>query len=197
MTAAENVDPMSRVLVIAAVVPHRGHPSGADDSGVFLLGSAHLVDLAPAPGAVVNTTWSDASYLNRAIIDNSNTENENMKTKPHNGSLETWTVGIAKSREDMAALAASLQGLSQWQPDAPPVVGDEAVEEADHGDGIHGKWMNFRHGVDVASTQSIKVARRLSDEIDRHPMVSGVAAFGIGFGIATLLFKRGRGDSSR
>ena len=49
--------------------------------------------------------------------------------------------------------------------------------------------------LEEAGARAEMVAKSLADEIRRHPLIGGMAAFGLGFGIATLLFKRNRIDA--
>ncbi|RJO66292.1 MAG: hypothetical protein C4523_13030 [Myxococcales bacterium] len=95
--------------------------------------------------------------------------------------LEALNASIEKSREEIDALAAALKKLP---------------EEGGQGS-TNGKWTALRQRLDEVGAQSGKVVKGLTSEIERHPLVGGIAAFGAGFTIATLLFKRGKGDSER
>jgi len=99
-----------------------------------------------------------------------------MKEKTDENNLEALNDGIAKSREEIAALAAGLKKLAD-------------------GDKRNGGWTGFRNRLDEAGARGEKVVQGLVDEIKRHPLIGGLAAFGLGFGIATLLFKRSKRDS--
>ncbi|MDD5224849.1 MAG: hypothetical protein PHE84_12765 [bacterium] len=99
-----------------------------------------------------------------------------MNEKKDENNLEALNAGIAESREEIAALAAGLKKLAD-------------------GDNRNSGWTGFRNRLDDAGARGEEVVQVLADEIKRHPLLGGLAAFGIGFGIATLLFKRSKRDS--
>jgi len=98
-----------------------------------------------------------------------------MNEKSHGMDLEEMNAEIAKSRKEIAVLAASMAKLAGGKN------GKSSVELEQSG---------FRHGLEVVGARGGEVANGLSDEIKRHPLISGVTALGIGFVIAMLLFKR-------
>ena len=98
-----------------------------------------------------------------------------MSEKSHGTDLEEMSAEIAKSRKEIAALTAGLAKLHGGKN------GKAAVEPEQSG---------FRHGLEVVSARGGEVANGLSEEIKRHPLISGVTALGLGFVIAMLIFKR-------
>ena len=118
-----------------------------------------------------------------------------MKEKTHERNLDALSAGIAKSREEIVALAAGLKKLAQWKIDESSVDGQHPQEVPANGDTCHGGWTGFRHRLDEAGAQGKKVAKGLADEIERHPLIGGMAAFGLGFVIARLLFRRSKENS--
>jgi hypothetical protein len=118
-----------------------------------------------------------------------------MKDKAGNTQLDALNADIAKSREDIAALAASFRRLAEWKVDKSSVDGKCPPEGPANGEKRNGKWMAFRHGLDEAGVRGMQVAKGLSDEIERHPLIGGMVAFGLGFGIARLIFRRNKSDS--
>jgi hypothetical protein len=95
-----------------------------------------------------------------------------MNEKSHEMDLEKMNAEIAKSRKEIAVLAASLT----------KIAGGKNVVEFEHS--------GFRQGLEAVGAHGGEVANGLADEIKRHPLISGVTALGIGFVIAMLLFKR-------
>jgi hypothetical protein len=91
--------------------------------------------------------------------------------------LDEMTAAIARSRDELAALTATLKRLSS------------------NGTGHDSAWSGFQHGIEVAGSRGRKVAAGVADELERHPILGGLVAFGVGFGIATLLYKRAPSDS--
>ena len=118
-----------------------------------------------------------------------------MSTKAHNGDMDALNADIARSRKDMASLAADLQALAQWKYNPTAADGKSSGSTLERGPWSRGRWAEFRHGLDAAGTRGLQAARSLSGEIERHPLLAGLTAFGLGFGLATLLFKRGPGGS--
>ncbi|MCK9462454.1 MAG: hypothetical protein M0R80_22765 [Proteobacteria bacterium] len=96
-------------------------------------------------------------------------------TKSNGMDLEEMSTEIAKSRKEIAVLTASLAKLKGGKN------GKSTVELEQSG---------FRHGLEVVGAKGGEVANGLSEEIKRHPLISGVTALGLGFVIAMLIFKR-------
>jgi len=96
--------------------------------------------------------------------------------KTHGKNLVEMNARVAQSREEITALAAGLH------------------EEPSNGGKHHDSWAGFRHRPDTVSARGGKLAQGLADKIERHPVIGGLVAFGVGFGIATLLFKRRKRD---
>jgi len=99
-----------------------------------------------------------------------------MNDKSNEMDLVEMNAEIAKSRKEIAALAASLGKLAG---------GGNGKSSVEH------EQSAFRHGLQEVGTRGGEVANGFADEIKRHPLISGVTALGIGFVIAMLLFKRG------
>ena len=118
-----------------------------------------------------------------------------MKEKTHEKNPDALNASIAKLREEIAALAAGLKKLAEGKIDESSVDGEHPQEGPPNGDKCHGGWTGFRHRLDEAGARGKKVAKGLADEIERHPLIGGMAAFGLGFVIAKLLFRRSKKDS--
>ena len=104
-----------------------------------------------------------------------------MKENTNGNSLDALNAELAKSREEIAALAADLKKLADGaHPQDGPANGDQR----------DGGWTGFWHGLDEAGARGEKVAKGLADEIERHPLIGGMAAFGLGYVIARLIYRR-------
>jgi len=114
----------------------------------------------------------------------------NEKTPERN--LAALNAGIAKSCLEADALADGLQELAARQIDESSVDREHPQEGPAHGDNGHGEWAKFRHRLDAAGVRGEKVAKGLAEEIERHPLIGGLVAFGLGFAIARLLFRRSK-----
>lgn len=118
-----------------------------------------------------------------------------MKEKTHEKNLDALNAGIAKSREEIAALGTGLKKLADGKIDESSVDGEHPQERPGNGDTWHGGWTGFRHRLDEAGARGKKVVKGLADEIERHPLIGAMAAFGLGFVIARMLFRRSKKDS--
>jgi hypothetical protein len=87
--------------------------------------------------------------------------------------LGELNASIAKLRVEIAALAAELKR-----------------EVPGNGGSPESGWTAFRNRLGEASAKGGKIADGVAVEIERHPLIGGTVAFGIGFLIAMLLFKR-------
>jgi len=103
-----------------------------------------------------------------------------MTEKAHDKNMEALHAGIARSQAEIAELAANLKKLAR-----------HAAGNGGNGDADIGGWLGFQHKLDEASARGKQVAQGVADEIIRHPLLSGAAAFGLGFVFARLLFRRG------
>lgn len=121
------------------------------------------------------------------------TEKTNEKKNEKN--LAAMNARIAKSREEIAALAAGLNELADWGTDTSSVDRLRWHNGPSNGGKHSGGWRSLRHSLDEARARSGKAAKGLADEIERHPLIGGLAAFGLGFGIATVLYRRSKSDS--
>lgn len=109
-----------------------------------------------------------------------------MTEKTHDKELEALKADIAGLREDIAGLAAGMKkssGINTKQSHATE------QEESTHGPEGHGVWADLLHKFDSSRIQGEKVVRDLSAEVEQHPLVSIMAAFGLGYIIAKLWYR--------
>jgi hypothetical protein len=100
-------------------------------------------------------------------------EKSKMQETTHGTNLGELSASIAQLRVEIAALAA---GMKQEVPGNGGKPGSG--------------WTIFRDRLGEAGAKGEKIADGVALEIERHPLIGGMVAFGIGFLIATLLFKR-------
>jgi hypothetical protein len=110
-----------------------------------------------------------------------------MSEKTHEKELDALKAEIANLREEMAGLAAGVKrstGVHAKQPYA-------AVQQEGpaHGEEGHGILADLLHKFDSSKTQGEKVVRDLAAEVEQHPLVSIMAAFGLGYIIAKLWYR--------
>jgi hypothetical protein len=103
-----------------------------------------------------------------------------MNADKHEAQRSALNASIAKSREEMATLASRLNSLAIGLCD---VEGDES------------KGPSLQHRIGEAGSRAKWAVKGLKVEIERHPLIGGMAAFGLGFGLAAVLFKRAKSDA--
>ena len=118
-----------------------------------------------------------------------------MTERQREKEMDALKMDIANLREDIATLAASVRKIAEGR--AREGVSD-AEQEASTGERpTAGErwstgWSDFQRRLEEARTRGEKVIGDLAVEIERHPLGSIAAAFGIGFLIPKLL---DRGDN--
>ncbi|MCK9419984.1 MAG: hypothetical protein M0R70_11460 [Nitrospirae bacterium] len=116
-----------------------------------------------------------------------------MTEKTHDKELEALKADIASLREDIAGIAAGVKkyaGKHAGQPHAADQ--QEGSAPGEEGPGV---WENLFHKFDSSRIQSEKVVRDLAAEVEQHPLVSIMAAFGLGYIIAKLWYQERRTDN--
>jgi len=111
-----------------------------------------------------------------------------MTEKTHDKELDALKADIASLREEIAGLAAGVKksaGIHAEQSDAAA-----QHEGPTHGEEGHGAWADLLHKFDSSTIQGEKVVRDLAAEVEQHPLVSLMAAFGLGYIIAKLWYRR-------
>lgn len=101
--------------------------------------------------------------------------------------LDALKADIAGLREEIAGLAAGMKKSSgvhaeQSQAAASP-GGTDPGQEGRHA------WEDLMHKFESSKVQGEKVVRDLAAEVERHPLVSIMAAFGLGYLIAKLWYQ--------
>jgi len=113
-----------------------------------------------------------------------------MTERSHDSEVETLQAEIAGLREEIAKLAAGAKksaGIHAGQAHA--AAGQEGPTNGEEG---HGAWADLVHNVNSSRIQSVKVARDLAAEVEHHPLLSIMAAFGLGYLIAKLWYRENR-----
>jgi hypothetical protein len=100
-----------------------------------------------------------------------------MTEKAHDKELEALKAAIVSLREELAGLRTE-QSRAAAQQEAPP-----------HGEESQGVWTDLLHKFESSRIQGEKVVRDLAVEVEKHPLVSIMAAFGLGYIIAKLWYQ--------
>ena len=95
--------------------------------------------------------------------------------------LDALKAEIESLRAEMAGLAAGAKRTAAAQQEGPT-----------NGEEGHGVWTDLVHNVNASRVQGVKVVRDLAAEVEHHPLMSIMAAFGIGYIIAKLWYRESR-----
>lgn len=113
-----------------------------------------------------------------------------MTSDMHDKELAALKADIAGLREAVAALTVGLKSPSGASTgEAHAGVREEGPDQGDNG---HGIWTDLLHGLGVSKIHGEKVIRGLASEVERYPLVSIIAAFGLGFVVASLWYRGSR-----
>jgi hypothetical protein len=103
-----------------------------------------------------------------------------MTEKTHANELDALKADIANLREEIAGLAAGVKKSAG--------IHAEQSHAAAQQEGL-GAWTDLLHKFDSSRIQGENVVRDLSAEVEHHPLVSIMAAFGLGYIIAKLWYR--------
>lgn len=103
-----------------------------------------------------------------------------MSEKTHDKELDALKIDIARLREEIAGLAGGMKNAVG--------IHAEQAAEADRQEG-QSVWTDLFRKFDSSRVQGEKVIRDLSAEVEQHPLVSIMAAFGLGYIIAKLWYR--------
>jgi hypothetical protein len=109
-----------------------------------------------------------------------------MTEKTHDKELDALKADIAGLREEIAGLVAGVKkstGVHAKQAHAA------AQQDSTHGEEGNVVWTDLLHKFDSSRIQGEKVVRDLAAEVEQHPLVSIMAAFGLGYIIAKLWYR--------
>ena len=102
-----------------------------------------------------------------------------MTEKTPDKELEALKADIARLREEIAGLAGGVKKSAGLHTEQPPTPGEEG----------NGALADLLRKFDSSRIQGEKVVRDLSAEVEQHPLVSIMAAFGLGYIIAKLWYR--------
>ncbi|OGW43105.1 MAG: hypothetical protein A2X57_08280 [Nitrospirae bacterium GWD2_57_8] len=117
-----------------------------------------------------------------------------MTEKAHDKELDAVKGDIARLREELAGIADGVKesaGLHAKRSRASAQQGGAA-----HGEEGPGVWEDLLHKFDSSRVQGEKVVRGLAAEVEQQPLVSIMAAFGLGYIIAKLWYQGARGATN-
>ena len=102
--------------------------------------------------------------------------------------LDALKADMATLREDMAGLIAGMkESLGTGSRQSQTTDHAPAQEEA-----VPGMWSDLLHKLNASRVQGEKVVKGLAAEVEQQPLVSIVAAFGLGYIIAKLWYQENK-----
>jgi len=104
--------------------------------------------------------------------------------KTRDKELDALKADIASLREEIAGLAAGVKKNAGIH--AKPSHAAAQQEAPAYSAEVHGIWTDLLHKFDASKVQGEKIVRDLSAEVEQRPLVSIMAAFGLGYIIAKL-----------
>lgn len=113
-----------------------------------------------------------------------------MKEEKNDNGLDALNECMVQLRKEIAALGPDLKKVAEQRSAsnaADRKLSKKTDEQSDNG---NGKWASLGHELKKAGNRGEALAEGLGEEIARHPLMSGMAAFGLGFITARLLFRR-------
>ena len=113
-----------------------------------------------------------------------------MTERTHDKELDALKADIAKLREDIAGLAAGMKKSAGLH--AKEAHEAAQVEEPAPGEEGTGVWSDLLHKFDSTRVQGEKVFKGLATEVEQRPLVSVLAAFGLGYIIAKLWYQENK-----
>jgi ElaB/YqjD/DUF883 family membrane-anchored ribosome-binding protein len=103
-----------------------------------------------------------------------------MTEKAHDQELDALKADIARLRDEITSLAASAKANAGAKTAA---TGEEGQ---DHGEYGFSTFADLLDKLATSRVQGEKVVKGLADEVEQHPLVSVLAAFGFGYLVAKL-----------
>ena len=110
-----------------------------------------------------------------------------MTEKTPEKELDALRADIASLREEIARLAAGVQRSAVIPAEQSRAAAQQ--EGPNNGEEGHGVWADLAHNVNSSRIQGVKVVRDLAAEVEKHPLVSIMAVFGLGYVLAKLWYK--------
>jgi len=114
-----------------------------------------------------------------------------MTEKTREKELDALKADLASLREEIAALAAGVKEFAEAKAAEAHTGGEHETTQQEgpaKSEQDHGSWTDFQRTLDEAWVRNEKIIKDLADEIERHPLVGSMAAFGLGFIIAKLWY---------
>jgi hypothetical protein len=113
-----------------------------------------------------------------------------MTGKTHDKELDALKADIVILREEIAGLVAGAKKSAGSHVEQPHAANQqEGATQSEEGNGV---WVDLFRKFDSSRLQGEKVVKDLSAEVERHPLASIMAAFGLGYIIAKLWYRENK-----
>jgi hypothetical protein len=118
-----------------------------------------------------------------------------MSERTQDKELDALKTEMANLREELAGLVASLTKSAGTKPNGthaeqgPAATGQESPEEEAQG---HGAWLDYFQKINSSRIQGEKVVKDFAAEVERHPLLAVMVAFGLGYVVAKVWYKESK-----
>jgi hypothetical protein len=113
-----------------------------------------------------------------------------MTERTQNKELDALKADIASLREEIAGLTANVKSFAGIDVEQPRAASQQ--DGSNHREEGFGAWTDLLHKFDASRIQGEKVVKDLAAEVEQHPLVSIMAAFGLGYIIAKLWYRESK-----
>mgnify|MGYP001568738495 CR=1 FL=1 len=113
-----------------------------------------------------------------------------MTEKTDDKELDALKAEIKNLREEIAGLADDMKKSAGMHAEQAHAAAQQ--EGPTHSEKGHGVWADLLRKFNSSRIHDEKVVRDLAAEVEQHPLVSIVAAFGLGYIIAKLWYKENK-----
>jgi hypothetical protein len=118
-----------------------------------------------------------------------------MSERTQDKELDALKAEMASLREELAGLVAGLTKSAGTKPNGshaeaePPEREPEGSDEEAQG---HGAWLDYFQKINSSRIQGEKVVKDFAAEVERHPLLAVMVAFGLGYVIAKVWYKENK-----
>jgi ElaB/YqjD/DUF883 family membrane-anchored ribosome-binding protein len=118
-----------------------------------------------------------------------------MTERTQDKELDALKAEMANLREELAGLVAGLTKSAGTKANdthaeaEPAATGQENPNEEGQG---HGAWLDYFQTINSSRIQGEKVVKDFAAEVERHPLLAVMVAFGLGYVIAKVWYKENK-----
>ena len=118
-----------------------------------------------------------------------------MSERTQDKELDALKAEMAKLREELSGLVAGLAKSAGTRPNGTHAEAGPAATEQDSPDDEeqgHGAWLDYFQKINSSRVQGEKVVKDFAAEVERHPLLAVMVAFGLGYVVAKVWYKENK-----